>query len=106
MASREGTVVLFDDLVKEATQRVFAIVEEKNPELSEEVKDEIAEAVALGALKYTMLSGIIPRWSLLIGMPRWILMGKQHRISNMRMSGWEYPAKSWRTPACRCRFSG
>lgn len=56
MASREGTVVLFDDLVKEATQRARAIVQEKNPELGEETKDAIAEAVALGALKYTMLS--------------------------------------------------
>ena len=56
MASREGTVVLFDDLVKEATHRAQAIVEQKNPELSEGIKDEIAEAVALGALKYTMLS--------------------------------------------------
>lgn len=56
MASREGTVVLFDDLVSEATSRAKAIVEEKNSELSEQVKNNIAEAVALGALKYTMLS--------------------------------------------------
>jgi len=56
MASREGTVVLFDDLVSEATARTKAIVEQKNPELSDSAKDEIAEAVALGALKYTMLS--------------------------------------------------
>lgn len=33
MASREGTVVLFDDLVAEATSRAKQIVEEKNPEL-------------------------------------------------------------------------
>jgi arginyl-tRNA synthetase len=56
MASREGTVVLFDDLVREATRRAKAIVEEKNPELTETTKQEIAEAVALGAIKYTMLS--------------------------------------------------
>jgi arginyl-tRNA synthetase len=56
MASREGTVVLFDDLVSEATSRAREIVNEKNPELSNAVKDEIAEAVALGALKYTMLA--------------------------------------------------
>lgn len=56
MSSREGTVVLFDDLIAEATQRARTIVEQKNPELSEAAKDEIAEAVALGALKYTMLS--------------------------------------------------
>jgi arginyl-tRNA synthetase len=56
MASREGTVVLFDDLVAEATNRAKQIVEEKNPELSEDGKESIALAVALGALKYTMLS--------------------------------------------------
>ena len=56
MASREGTVVLFDDLMVEATQRAREIVEIKNPELNKDQKDEIAEAVALGALKYTMLS--------------------------------------------------
>ena len=56
MSSREGTVVLFDDLIEEAARRALAIVEEKNPELSEAIKDEISEAVALGALKYTILS--------------------------------------------------
>ena len=56
MASREGTVVLFDDLMEEATSRAREIVKQKNPELSEAVKDAIAESVALGALKYSMLS--------------------------------------------------
>lgn len=56
MSSREGTVVLFDDLVDEATSRAKEIVEQKNPELSEPEKDTIAEAIALGALKYSMLS--------------------------------------------------
>jgi arginyl-tRNA synthetase len=56
MASREGTVVLFDDLVEEATRRAREIVEQKNPELSDHLKNEISEAVALGALKYSMLS--------------------------------------------------
>jgi arginyl-tRNA synthetase len=56
MASREGTVVLFDDLMEEATARAREIVEQKNPELTDAAKDAIAEAVALGALKYTMLS--------------------------------------------------
>ena len=56
MASREGTVVLLGDLVAEATRRAMAIVEEKNPELSQPAKVHIAEAVALGALKYSLLS--------------------------------------------------
>jgi arginyl-tRNA synthetase len=56
MASREGTVVLLEDLVKEATSRAHAIVEEKNPSLSEHEKVSISKAIALGAIKYTMLS--------------------------------------------------
>lgn len=56
MASREGTVVLLEDLVREATERAYMIVAEKNPELDEETKQDIAKAVALGSIKYTMLS--------------------------------------------------
>jgi len=56
MASREGTVVLLEDLIKEATSRALAIVEEKNPALTNVEKEKISRAVALGAIKYTMLS--------------------------------------------------
>ncbi len=56
MASREGTVVLLEDLIHEATQRARKIVDEKNPDLSEEKKDAIAAAVAIGAIKYPMLA--------------------------------------------------
>jgi arginyl-tRNA synthetase len=56
MASREGTVVLLEDLIKEAIDRARVIVEEKNPLLQEVQKAAIARAVAIGAVKYTMLS--------------------------------------------------
>ena len=56
MSSREGTVVLLEDLIREATERAYQIVEEKNPLLSEERKLKVSQAVALGALKYTMLA--------------------------------------------------
>jgi arginyl-tRNA synthetase len=56
MASREGTVVLLEDLIREATQRALEVVNEKNPSLIETQKRAIARAVGLGALKYTMLS--------------------------------------------------
>ena len=56
MSSREGTVVLIEDLVAEAMKRALAVVEGKNPELPAEVKQGVAKAVALGALKYSMLS--------------------------------------------------
>jgi arginyl-tRNA synthetase len=56
MKSRDGTVVLLEDLIREADARAYKIVSEKNPGLSENEKQEISMAVALGALKYTMLA--------------------------------------------------
>ncbi|MBP8997465.1 MAG: arginine--tRNA ligase [Anaerolineaceae bacterium] len=56
MASREGTVVLLEDLIREATDRALAVVKEKNRELSEELQLEIARAVGIGAIKFPMLS--------------------------------------------------
>ena len=56
MASREGTVVLLEDLVREATQRALQVVQEKNPSLEEAQKQAVARAVGLGALKYPMLA--------------------------------------------------
>ncbi len=56
MSSRDGTVVLLEDLIREARQRALQIVQEKNPGLPDEQKNSISLAVALGALKYAMLS--------------------------------------------------
>lgn len=55
MKSREGTVVLLEDLLREARQRALVVVEQKNPTLPPEQKEEISRAVALGAIKYSML---------------------------------------------------
>lgn len=56
MASREGTVVLLEDLIREATRRALEVVEQKNPELSAEQKLRIAEAVGIGAIKYPIIA--------------------------------------------------
>lgn len=56
MSSRDGTVVLLEDLIKEATQRALEIVQVKNPDLSQERQHAIAEKVAMGAIKYPMIS--------------------------------------------------
>ena len=56
MSSRDGSIVLLEDLIREATDRALQVVREKNPELSEEHKQEIAQAVGIGAIKYPMLS--------------------------------------------------
>ena len=56
MASREGTVVLLEDLIREATARALAVVQEKNRDLSTAKQQEIAKAVGIGAIKFPMLS--------------------------------------------------
>ncbi len=56
IASREGTVVLLEDLIREAKERALQVVQEKNPSLSPDEMEAIAQAVALGAIKYPMLS--------------------------------------------------
>jgi len=55
MASREGTIVLLENLIREAKTRALAIVEEKNPDLSPQEKDDVARAVGLAAIKFPML---------------------------------------------------
>ncbi len=56
MSSREGTVVLLEDLIREAKIRARKIVEEKNPELTDAEKEAVAQQVAMGAIKYPMLA--------------------------------------------------
>ncbi len=64
MSSREGSVVLFDDFYEEALNRAMESVEKKRseeqyaelPDLDQEERKEAARAVALGAVKYGMLS--------------------------------------------------
>ncbi len=56
IASRDGAVVLLEDLVEEATSRALEIVQTKNPEISHQQQAAVAHAVALGAIRYSMLS--------------------------------------------------
>ena len=56
MSSRDGTVVLLEDLVREATARALEIVQTKNPDLKLDSQKAVAHAVAVGAIKYSMLS--------------------------------------------------
>ncbi len=56
MSSREGTVVLLEDLINEAIQRAYEVSQERNPELDEETRTMVAEAVGIGAIKYPLLA--------------------------------------------------
>lgn len=55
LATREGRTILLKDVLGKAITLAREIVEEKNPELSPEEKSEVANAVAVGALKYNDL---------------------------------------------------
>jgi arginyl-tRNA synthetase len=52
LKTREGENVKLTDLLDEAVKRAKTVVEEKNPELDENQKEQIANAVGIGAVKY------------------------------------------------------
>ncbi len=52
LKTRSGENVKLKELLDEAVKRAKQIVEEKNPQLAENEKDQIAQAVGIGAVKY------------------------------------------------------
>jgi arginyl-tRNA synthetase len=56
MKTRSGENVPLRDLLEEACRRARKIIDEKNPDLSEEEKNDIAEKIGIGAVKYADLS--------------------------------------------------
>ncbi len=56
MSARRGRVILFKDVLDEATRRVMLEIEQKNPDLPQEDRLAVARQVGLGAMSYAMLS--------------------------------------------------
>jgi arginyl-tRNA synthetase len=56
MKTRSGENVPLRELLEEACRRARKIIDEKNPDLSEEEKNEVAEKIGIGAVKYADLS--------------------------------------------------
>ena len=56
LATRTGNVILLKDLFAQAIEKVYQITGEKNPDMSEEKKNEIAEKVGVGAIVFYYLS--------------------------------------------------
>lgn len=54
--TRSGGTVKLQDLLDEAEERAMTLVTQKNPELAEAKRREIAHAVGVGAVKYSDLS--------------------------------------------------
>jgi arginyl-tRNA synthetase len=56
LKTRSGENVKLKELLNEAVQRARKVVEEKNPELTDNEKNKIAQAVGVGAVKYADFS--------------------------------------------------
>jgi len=56
MKTRSGENVPLRELLDEACKRARKIIDEKNPDLSDEEKNDIAEKIGIGAVKYADLS--------------------------------------------------
>jgi arginyl-tRNA synthetase len=56
MKTRSGENVPLRELLEEACRRARKIIDEKNPDLSDEEKNDIAEKIGIGAVKYADLS--------------------------------------------------
>lgn len=67
MSTRRGIVVHLDDLMDEAVERARKEVDSRRPELAEELKRGISEAVGIGAIRYNIIrvqaeKPIVFRW--------------------------------------------
>ncbi len=56
MSTRKGNVIRLVDLLDEAVRRARAVVDQKSPDLPEEERAKIAEAVGVSAVRYADLS--------------------------------------------------
>ena len=56
LSSRGGNIIRLVDLLDEAKAQVKKVIDEKNPDIPENEKNEIAESVGIGAIKYFDLS--------------------------------------------------
>ncbi len=56
MSARRGRVALFKEVYDEAIQRALAVIAEKNPNMPESERPNVAQKIGLGALAYSMLS--------------------------------------------------
>lgn len=55
-STRKGNVIRLEQLLDEGKKRALEVIQEKNPSLSDEEKNNIAEVVGVGAIKYADLS--------------------------------------------------
>ncbi|MDH5482525.1 MAG: arginine--tRNA ligase [Candidatus Bathyarchaeota archaeon] len=55
MSSRRGRFITFDEVMDEAVKRAYEEVSKRSPQLSEKEKQEIADFVGIGAVRYALV---------------------------------------------------
>jgi arginyl-tRNA synthetase len=55
MSTRAGEIISLDEVIDEGIEKAYNEVKEKNPELPEKEKKQIAEMVGIGAIKYYII---------------------------------------------------
>jgi arginyl-tRNA synthetase len=55
MSSREGRAIMLDEVFEKLKASAYKEVDKRNPKLDERIKKEIAEKIAIAALKYNVL---------------------------------------------------
>jgi len=56
MSTRKGNVVLLEEVLKECFERAGKIVQEKSKDLKKKEREEVIKKIAIGAIKYNILS--------------------------------------------------
>jgi len=56
MSSRRGRFITFDEVINEAVRRAKAEVSKRTPDLPEDQREQIANTIAISAVKYALLS--------------------------------------------------
>jgi arginyl-tRNA synthetase len=56
MSTRKGEIILLDEVIKEAASRAQILIESKSKELVPEERNRIAQAMAISAIKYNIIS--------------------------------------------------
>lgn len=56
MSTRKGNVVLLDELIAQGIEKAEKIVREKSSEMQKKEREQVAKQIAIGAIKYNILS--------------------------------------------------
>ena len=99
MSSREGKVILLDEVIKKLTEMAYKEIEKRKKKIAEKEKKKIAEAVGIGALKYAILK-IEPEKTITFDWEKMLKLegdtGPYLQYAHTRCAGILRKAKKWK----------